>query len=302
MRLSLDALLALDAIAREGSFAKAAEVLHRVPSALTYTMQKLESDLDLLLFDRSGKRAVLTPVGQELLAQGRELLRHADAIERRIKRLGEGWETTVTLAIDGLVPLAWMLQMVAAFDALHTGTRIHLAEEIFGGTWDALVDRRADLAIGAPGDAPGGFGLTSAAWLQFPPFVFAVAPQHPLAQLPEPIDPQVVAQYRAVVVADSSRRILGRSTGYQPAQDTLHVATLQAKMAAQIAGLGAGYLPVHMALPEVEAGRLCVKVVDAVREHSESRIAWRTGEAGRAVIWIKDYLLQMAPQWEQTCL
>ena len=56
MRLSLDALQALDAIARNGSFARAAAELHRVPSALTYTIQQLESDLGLALFDRDGRR------------------------------------------------------------------------------------------------------------------------------------------------------------------------------------------------------------------------------------------------------
>jgi len=59
-KLSLDALLVLDAIARKGSFAAAAEELHRVPSAITYTVQKLEQDLDVQLFDRSGHRARLT--------------------------------------------------------------------------------------------------------------------------------------------------------------------------------------------------------------------------------------------------
>ena len=42
MRISIDALLVLDAIERKGSFAAAAHELHRVPSALTYSVQKLE--------------------------------------------------------------------------------------------------------------------------------------------------------------------------------------------------------------------------------------------------------------------
>lgn len=54
MRLTLDALQVLDAIERRGSFAAAAEALFRVPSAITYTVQKLEQDLTVPLFDRSG--------------------------------------------------------------------------------------------------------------------------------------------------------------------------------------------------------------------------------------------------------
>ena len=56
-RLSLDALTALDAIARQGSFAAAAKELHRVPSALSYTIQKMEDDLGVRLFDRTARKA-----------------------------------------------------------------------------------------------------------------------------------------------------------------------------------------------------------------------------------------------------
>ncbi|KAF1031203.1 MAG: HTH-type transcriptional regulator YhaJ [Burkholderia lata] len=49
MKLSFEALEALDALDRIGMFAEAAELLHRVPSALTYLAQKLESDLDVVV-------------------------------------------------------------------------------------------------------------------------------------------------------------------------------------------------------------------------------------------------------------
>jgi DNA-binding transcriptional LysR family regulator len=78
MPLTLDALETLDTIARKGSFAAAAAALGKVPSALTYTVRKLEDELDVLLFDRRGSRARLTPAGQELVDEGRHLLRAAD--------------------------------------------------------------------------------------------------------------------------------------------------------------------------------------------------------------------------------
>ena len=50
--LTLEALRVMDAIDRRGSFAAAADELGRVPSALSYTMQKLEEELDVVLFDQ----------------------------------------------------------------------------------------------------------------------------------------------------------------------------------------------------------------------------------------------------------
>jgi DNA-binding transcriptional LysR family regulator len=297
MRLSLDALLALDAIASEGSFAKAAEVLHKVPSALTYTMQKLESDLDVAIFDRSGKRAVLTPIGQALLEQGRELLRQADGIERRIKRLGEGWETQLTIALDGVVPFDWMLPLIEEFDALQCGTRLKFTEEILGGVWDALIDRRADLAVGAVGEPPEGFGLITQDWIEYGGFVFAVAPTHPLANAPEPLPLDTIAKHRVVVVSDSSRRLEGRSVGICPAQETLSVPNLAAKVSAQVAGLGAGRLPPHLAAAHLQAGRLVQKSVEAEMPGGTLKLAWRSGEEGKALNWFKARVLRATEGW-----
>ncbi len=108
MRLALDSLVVLDAIERHGSFAAAAEVLHRVPSAVTYAVQKLEEDLGVAIFDRSGHRAQLTEAGRELLREGRRLLVAAGELEARVKRVATGYEVELRIAVDDLVPMdAW---------------------------------------------------------------------------------------------------------------------------------------------------------------------------------------------------
>jgi len=290
MRLTLDALETLDAIAEKGSFARAAAALHRVPSALTYTVHKLESDLGVAIFDRSGKRAVLTAAGRELLERGRELLRQAEDIESRIRRAGQGWETRLTIAVDGVLPLEKLFPLVRKFDALQCGTRLRFMHEIFGGAWDALIDRRADLAIAAPGDAPSGYGLQTREWCRAP-FVFACAPTHPLAKAREPLAAEAIARHRAIVVADSSRRLPARSAGLQPNQDMLVVSSLTAKLEAQAAGLGVGYLPLHLAEPAAKARRLVIKKVKQDREVPQLRIAWRADDDGQALRWFRDAVL-----------
>ncbi|MEJ2418819.1 MAG: LysR family transcriptional regulator, partial [Exilibacterium sp.] len=72
--ITLDALQALDAIERRGSFAKAAEELNKATSALYYTVQKLEEQLGVTVFQRQGRRSVLTASGRWLLDEGRTIL------------------------------------------------------------------------------------------------------------------------------------------------------------------------------------------------------------------------------------
>ncbi len=297
MRLSLDTLETLVAIADAGGFARAAERLHRVPSALTYTVNKIESDLGVTLFDRSGKRPELTAAGRELVQQGRDLLRQAESLETRVKRVAQGWEPQLTIAVDEVLPMGRLFDFVAEFDALVCGTRIRLSQEVLSGTWDALIDRRADLAVAAPGEPPAGFELASEEIGRMR-FVYAVAPIHPLADAEEPIPARKLAAYRAVVAADSARRLPARSLGVQPNQDTLIVPTLAAKLEAQKRGLGVGYLPEHMAQREAAAGTLVIKRTTSRRDDGPLRIAWRSNEEGRACDWFRQRILRAAAAGE----
>ena len=284
MKLTLDALQALDAIERNGSFAAAAAELHRVPSALTYTVQKLEQDLDVLLFDRRGHRARLTPAGLELLREGRHLLRAAGELECRVKRVATGWETELRIALDIMIPAPQLFPLIEAFYAEQSGTRIRLAYEVLAGTWDALVSGRAELALGVSGEVPAGGGY-AVRMLGYKDFVFAVAPTHALAALPDPLTREQILAHRAVAVGDSSRSLPARSVGLLTGQDVFTVPDLEAKVAAQVAGLGCGYLPAHAVAPQVKAKRLVVKEVEEIKPAGNLYYAWRSQEKGKALRW-----------------
>jgi len=284
MKLTLDALQALDAIDRKGSFAAAAAELHRVPSALTYTVQKLEQDLDAVLFDRSGRRAQLTPAGEELMREGRRLLHAAGELECRVKRIATGWETELRIALDIVIPARQLFPTISEFYAEESGTRIRLAHEVLAGTWDALMSGRADLALGVSGEVPAGGGY-AVRMLGYKDFVFAVAPQHPLANLPDPLTREQILAHRAIAVSDSSRSLAPRSVGLLSGQDVLTVPDLESKVAAQLAGLGCGYLPAHAAAPLIKAGKLVAKEVDEVKPSGNLYYAWRSREKGKALRW-----------------
>jgi DNA-binding transcriptional LysR family regulator len=284
MRLTLDALIVLDAIDRRGSFSAAAEMLHRVPSAVTYAIQKLEGDLDVLLFDRSGHRAQLTEAGRELLREGRYLLNAAAELEERVKRVATGYEVELRIAVNDLIPIERCFALVDSFYKEGFGTRLKLTVEVFGGLWDALMGDRADLVIGAPGDGPPGGGYTTHL-IGDTQFLFMVAPGHPLASVPEPLKPDDILPHRAVAAADSSRHLPPRTAGLLSGQDVLTVRDMQEKVAAQVAGLGIGFLPLHLAREHLDAGRLVRKRVLEERSPTPLYNAWRTSHRGKALAW-----------------
>lgn len=287
MRLTFDALTVLDAIDRQGSFAAAAEELHRVPSAITYAVQKLEEELDVLLFDRRGHRAQLTPAGRELLNEGRRLLEAAAELEGRVKRVATGYEVELRIAVTDLIPLERLQPLLREFYREQCGTRLRLLTEVYGGAWDALATGRADIAIGVPAEGPPGGGYQTRP-LGVVQWAFMVAPTHPLAQAPEPVPPDEILKYRAVAAADSSRNLPPRTSGLLAGQDVLTVPDICRKIEFQRAGLGVGYLPLHLTRDEVAAGRLAIKQVMEPRASLPMYIAWRTGGRGKALKWFLD--------------
>jgi DNA-binding transcriptional LysR family regulator len=283
-RISLDALEVIDAIARKGSFAAAAESLYRVPSAITYVVRNLESDLGVPIFDRSGHRATLTEAGEELLREGRHLLRAANELELRVKRVATGVETELGIAVSDLLQLEALYPILHDFYTQDFGTRIRVMREVFGGSWDALITGRACISVGAPGEGPPGGGY-NARMIGTLEFVFAVAPHHPLADMPEPLQNEDIRQYRSISAADSSRNLPPRTSGILSGQDVMTVPDMQSKLSAQIAGLGVGYLPKKLAEQHATQGQLIIKEVAETKPQASGYIAWRT-DGGRAQQWI----------------
>ena len=284
MRLSLEALQVLDAIDRRGSFAAAAEELHRVPSAVTYSVRQLEEGLGVEVFDRSGHRAVLTPAGRELLNEGRRLLQAAADLECRVQQVAKGWESELRIVVDTLLGLPRLYGVVEEFYGERTGTRLRLSQEVLAGVWDALAGGRADLAIGASGEPPAGRSFAARALGRLE-MRFVAAPFHAICREPEPLAEEAIRAQRAVSIADSSRLLPPRTVGLLSGQDVLTVPSLEAKAAALVAGLGVGFVPRGIAEAEAQAGRLRILEVQAARPAAELQVAWRAGEDGKALRW-----------------
>jgi DNA-binding transcriptional LysR family regulator len=289
--LTPDALAMLQSIAHAGSFAAAARDLGVVPSALTYRVRVIEEALDVLLFDRSSRQAKATPAGQELLRASERLLGEIDAMANRVKRVATGWESQITIAVDGVISKSVVMELCESFFALEppTGppTRIKLRDETLSGTLEALISGQADLALGVIMEPSNTTDVHSQP-LGSVKFVYAVAPHHPLAAAPEPLSDTLIQQYRAVAVADTAQRSAGLTFGLLGGQDVLTVATMQAKLDAQLRGLGGGFLPECMASSYLETGRLVEKAVERPSRGPTLRYAWRGATAsqqGRALQW-----------------
>jgi DNA-binding transcriptional LysR family regulator len=297
--LTPEALAMLQIIASTGSFAAAARVLGMVPSALTYRVRQLEDALDVLLFDRSSRRALPTVAGLELLRESERLLEDLEAVANRVKRVATGWEPQLTLAVDSIIAKATVMELVDSFFDLKPPTRIRLRDETLSGTLEALTSGEADLALGVA-------DLVQNTTIHVKPlgdvrFVYAIAPHHPLAKAPEPLSDEAMRSHRAVAVADTISRGSGVTIGLLGGQDVFTVATMQDKLDAQLRGLGCGSLPECMAGPFIDTGRLVVKKTERAPRSVRVNYAWRAASnaPGRALQW---WLTQLESHTTRTAL
>ena len=288
--ITLDAIRVLEAIHTKGSFAAAAEALFKVPSAITYTMQKLESDLGVVIFDRSAKRAVLTAAGKLVLQEGSALLQATSRLEEKVHQLESGWETKLIIAKDTIIPDAQMFEIIGRFCGLNKQVEINVIEEVLGGGWDALHTKRADIAIGVTGELPKGqFSVHDMGAVEF---VFVVAKEHPLADFLGLLESQHINQYPAIVVADSSRTLPGRSSGLFESKQVIRVSSMQNKIQAQLQGIGVGFLPLHLIKPQLASGELIVKACALPRPPIPVYFATERGKLGKALEWFSHELKQ----------
>ncbi len=289
-KLTLEALEVLDAIDRKGSFAAAAASLYKVPSAITYTVSKLEEELGVSLFKKEGRRSLLTPAGHTLLDQGRELLLAAERIVEATRQVSSGWESRINIAVDTIIPLAAIFPVLDAFYELDLDVEVNLYDEVLGGAWEAVTEGRADLVIGAP-EPPlnnQGLGYDVVAEVEW---VFAVHPNHPLRDVLDVrgvLTQKAIQGYRAVVVRDSSRSLPPMTRRVFDKQAILRVVNLEQKIQAQVHGLGVGFLPRHRIESLLESGALIELPVegDAVGENQMPiYLAWKKNNKGKALRW-----------------
>lgn len=281
--LTLEALRVMDAIDRRGSFAAAADELGRVPSALSYTMQKLEEELDVVLFDRSGHRTKFTNVGRMLLERGRILLEAADKLTTDAEALSRGWETHITVVCEALVPATQLFPLVDKLSK-KANTQLSLMTEVLAGAWERLEQGRADIVI-APDMHFRSSSEINVRKLYKVMSVYVAAPDHPIHLEPEPLSDAVRVKYRGIAVADTARKRPVLTVQLLDKQQRLTVSTIADKRQALIDGLGVATMPYPLVEQDIAEGRL--RVVSAEYSHETDIImAWRRDSMGEAKSWL----------------
>lgn len=137
----------VQAIASEGTVTRAASRLHLSQSAVSHQLVDLERDLGARLFDRVGKRMVITPHGERLLEGAVRVLTDLGTLERELRDLSGERRAPIRVATSCYTSYHWIPAVLARFARSHPTTSIEIVLEATRRCEEALQADEIDLAI-----------------------------------------------------------------------------------------------------------------------------------------------------------
>lgn len=162
------------AVAEEGNISRAAQRIFLTQPALSRQIKSLEEEIGQCLLERSAHSIRLTPTGEALLEEARELLRHADGVLERVRTAAAGLRLRVGYApslASGLLSTA-----VQRFTQLHPDAHVELSDLSSSEMLTGVEAGKLDVILTVANDQTRGLDwirLTEVAWR------LAVASDHP---------------------------------------------------------------------------------------------------------------------------
>lgn len=186
------------AVARAGSFTKAAEDLGIAQPSLSEQIARLEQALGAALFERLSRRIELTPLGEAILGRAQALLEDAAALPDHFERAREGVHGPLRVgAIPTVLPY-FLAPLLKGFTQRFRDVDLHVREGRTAELVDQVLDGMIDVAVlSLPVE---GAGLVMKELFRDPLYL-AVPEDHPLASA-EKVQLRRLSEERLLILKD----------------------------------------------------------------------------------------------------
>ena len=250
---TLDQLRVFTTVVEVGSFAGAARKLSKATSVVSYSIQNLEAQLGVSLFDReSTRKPRLTEAGRTVLAEARGIATGIDSLRARVRGLHMGLEAEVSLVLDVMLPAERVVDALRAFRVEFPTVQLHLRTEALGAVMQLMLDKSASIGVCGPPDMPvDGIERIEIGSVDLVPVAH---PSHPLALAASNM-PGASRDHVQLVLTDRSRRTVGQELGVMATQ-TWRLADLASKHMLLREGIGWGLMPVPLVKDDLRSGAL----------------------------------------------
>ena len=159
------------AVAEELNFTRAATRLRVAQSAVSSQIQDLESELGVVLLERTRRRVGLTAAGQAFVEATERILRSVEEASRQARRIGQGEYGTLAIGFIGSQSHEWMPRVLKRFRAKYPEVEVTLTEINPSQQLQALLARTLDVGLVGPIDGKPPPGLCLECFSEERPFV-----------------------------------------------------------------------------------------------------------------------------------
>ncbi len=166
-------------VAKYGHFGKAAEVCHVSQPALSMQIQKLEDELDILLFERSNRKVMLTRVGQQILASAQKAINAVEEMKAIAQAAQDPFAGDLYLGAFPTLASYYLPKVVLTLTEKLPKLKLFLQESVTLDLQTALLEGSLDAAFLA---LPNPIAELQAIELFEDPFYLAVSAQHQWAK------------------------------------------------------------------------------------------------------------------------
>lgn len=296
IRFTLHQLRVFRVAAELLNYTRAAEKLHLTQPAVSMQIRQLEENIDLALFEQTGRRLYLTDAGRELYRYAQRILEvvtEAQEVLEGMKGVHRG-HLRVSVASTAN---HFVARLLAEFSKLYPGVSFSLDVTNRESLLRQLDDNETDVVI--MGEPPAGVDLVSEAFLENP-LVGIAAADHPLAKRKN-IALEELAQHRFVQreLASGTRAAVERFFAEHglSVKPGLEMRSNEAIKQAIEAGLGVGIVSQHTLELELETGRLVILDVEGLPIIRHWYMVQRQGKRDTPVMRsFHDHVLEQARQ------
>ena len=135
------------AVSEEGSFSRAAQRLFISQPALSQAIRKAETDMGAALFMRDTHTVMLTPAGELLVREGRELLRQREDLKNRIAGLSAARSDTIRFGISPFYSKYYLPVVLPYFYQHFPAVKLEIKEEISVDLEQQVIDDQLDFCF-----------------------------------------------------------------------------------------------------------------------------------------------------------
>jgi len=249
---TLEQIRTLDAVARWGSVAKAAQELHKVHSAIVYSMKSLEELTGVVLFDRTGYRTKLTQDGERIWQESSKVLLAEENLRKMLSSLKTGWEPRLKIVYDGIIPFDFLLPGFRKLQNLRIPTKISYFSEYLSQVESRFRSESADLMLTVL--PPEDLALEVQRLMNLK-LLLVAEKRHPVATSSLKLRKQDLQEYTIVNVRGGDFRLQLATRDFDTASQ-FHVPDFLGKKSVLLEGLGYGWMPEYLIKKELASKKL----------------------------------------------